>query len=673
MRIVFGLFFITVMLLSILIIFKIPIDLTRFKDPVEKLLSKTLNRPVRIEQSVSISTSLNPYFTLKGFKIDNPEGFATDEFLSMEMARIQIELPPLLKKKIHITEIQVKGLHVTLEETREGKVNWVFDPGEETKKEPSASPQTAEKSSRHDSISGDSLVVRRLKLENIQVDLHQPHREKPYSFHLKDCLGEMLPGEPLHLDIDGTFVDFDYLIDVSIGSLEELVRDDRSWLEVNSKIAGTEINFSGNVDLATAARSLALQASVQGENLSSLSDLVRIDLPPFTSYKIDTRLHIQAGEIELEKMVFQTGTSSLEGTAKILKEGDKVITDLQLRSPLVQIDDFVFENWSLTGDEETNADGEAAALPEEEQAGEEAKSESDNEPAQNKKLIDPELLAKYELSAAIEAEKVLSGEDTLGSGYVKASVKDGRITIDPLHVTIPVGKIEMSASFKPGVEKSEADLKVEIQNFDIGILVRRSRPDSNMDGLVNLDINVQSTANSIPELLENGSGYLDFSGQLDNFGAGIIDLWAVNLVAAIVSGAEKDKSELNCAVGRWSMADGVLQSDVFFMDTSKIRICAEGAVDLKKQRVDIKVKPRAKKPEFFSLATPLEVHGSFSDINIGIGSGAVIGTAIKFIVSPVTVPIRRTFAGKIPADGSDVCTMELGPDGRDEIVVPKCR
>ena len=101
---IFGLFFITVMLLSILIIFKIPIDLTRFKAPLEELLSKGLNRPVRIEKSVIISTSLNPYFTLKGFRIENPEGFGTDDFLSMDLARIQIELPPLLKKKVHITD-----------------------------------------------------------------------------------------------------------------------------------------------------------------------------------------------------------------------------------------------------------------------------------------------------------------------------------------------------------------------------------------------------------------------------------------------------------------------------------------------------------------------------------------------------------------------------------------
>lgn len=674
-RIVLGMLLIVVLFLSVIIIFKIPIDLTRFKNPLEEILSKGFDRQVRIEESVVISTSLDPYFTIKGLTIENPEGFETDNFLSMELARIQVDLPPLLKKKVHITEIQVHGLHVTLEEAGDGRVNWAINTGDEPGKEPPISPGPAEKPAAQPfEFAGDTLVVRKLELQDIIVDFYRPDEKEPASFKLNNCLGAMLPGEPLHLDIDGNALDFDYTIDVSIGSLEELVTENKSWMEIKAEIAGTTLSFSGDVDLTTAARSLTLQASVQGENLASLSDLIKVDLPPLASYKVDTNLHLKAGEVELRKLLLRTGVSSLEGAAKIQKENDKIIADLKFRSPLLQIDDFVFENWSWTADEETAADSEEVEVTKEKPAqGEGVKVDAENRPEENRKLVDPELLARYEGSIVIEADKVLSGEDTLGSGQLQVSLESGRIKIDPLKVQLPGGKIEMMASIKPGAAESEADLRVEIKNFDIGIMVRRSKPDSDMGGLVNLDLDVQSTANTIPELLTNGNGYFDFSGNLENFGAGIIDLWAVNLVAAIVSGAQKSKSKLNCAVGRWSMTDGYLQSDAFFMDTSKIRICAKGSVNLKDQRVDIKVKPRAKKAEFFSLATPLEVHGSFTDINIGLAGGGAVGTAIKFIASPVTAPLQRIFSAKIPKDGRDVCSMELGPDGRDKIIVPKCK
>jgi len=673
---VISILLLVVALLTVVIVFEIPIDLTRFKEPVEALVSKGLDRQVRIEKSIVVSTSTTPYFTIQGLRIENPAGFKTADFLSMDLAKIQIELLPLLKKKIHISEIQVQGLTVTLEETEDGRVNWIFNSDDKATKEIPAEPEVVKEPTSPKqplNLSSDTLVVRKLDLQDIKVEIHRPGNTEPANLHLKNCLGAMVPGEPLHLDIDGNVIGFDYSLDVSIASLEELLVTNKSWLEIRAGIAETEMTFSGNVDLATTAKSLFLQTTVKGENLASLNDLLHLDLPPFTSYELETRLHLQPKQYELQKLLIKTGTSSLEGSAKIVQQSDKTSIDLQLRSPLVQIDEFVFDDWSWSDDkdaEENMSDSEVEATKEGTET--ENVAEKASSKPENKKLVDPELLAKLDCLLVIEAEKVLSGEDVLGSGQLQATVKDGRIKIEPLMFQLPGGKIELMASIKPGTKKSDAELKVEIQNFDIGILVRRTKPESDMGGFVNLDINIQSSATTIPDLLANGNGYFDFSGNLENFGAGIIDLWAVNLIAAIVSNANKEQSELNCAVGRWSVIDGLLQSEAFFIDTSKIRICADGEVDFKDEMIDITVKPKAKRAEFFSLATPLKVNGSFSDINIGLGGGGIVGTAIKFIASPVSVPLKRVFSDKIPADGSDVCNMPLGKNNRTEIVVPMC-
>lgn len=63
-------------------------------------------------------------------------------------------------------------------------------------------------------------------------------------------------------------------------------------------------------------------------------------------------------------------------------------------------------------------------------------------------------------------------------------------------------------------------------NFDIGIVARRKNPEAEFDGLVNLFVDLQSTATTFDQLLANGNGYFDFSGQLKNIKAGIIELWA---------------------------------------------------------------------------------------------------------------------------------------------------
>ncbi|MFC1827102.1 hypothetical protein ACFLZQ_04140, partial [Thermodesulfobacteriota bacterium] len=72
-----------------------------------------------------------------------------------------------------------------------------------------------------------------------------------------------------------------------------------------------------------------------------------------------------------------------------------------------------------------------------------------------------------------------------------------------------------------------------------------------------------------------------------------------------------------------------------------------------------------KKPEFFSLATPIGVQGDFSDFGIKIAPGGLIGTGIQFAISPLQVPLQTVFEKPIPADGSDLWAIDLGPANRD--------
>ena len=62
------------------------------------------------------------------------------------------------------------------------------------------------------------------------------------------------------------------------------------------------------------------------------------------------------------------------------------------------------------------------------------------------------------------------------------------------------------------------------------------------------------------------------------------------------------------------------------------------------------VKPKAKRPEFFSLATPLRVRGDFDDFGIGMKGGPIaLGTtAVGFVVSPITTPLQRLLREDLP-------------------------
>jgi uncharacterized protein involved in outer membrane biogenesis len=202
-----------------------------------------------------------------------------------------------------------------------------------------------------------------------------------------------------------------------------------------------------------------------------------------------------------------------------------------------------------------------------------------------------------------------------------------------------------------------------IKNFDLGIWVRHIKPEEEMGGVINLDVDLKSTAGRKEDLMKKGSGHFDYSGRLENLKSGIVDLWAVNLIAAALS-REKEESQINCVVGRWTLKEGLLTPDLLLIDTTKIRICGQGQIDFNKEYIDINVAPTPKKPEYFNLATPLQIQGSFANLGVGIKPGGLFGTAAKFIISPVTVSVKRMVNKDLPADGSDVCAIPIGQDDR---------
>ncbi|WP_319548440.1 AsmA family protein [Desulfogranum marinum] len=656
-----------VLLIGAVTFFKIPINLTSYKDPVESIISNALHRPVIIDGSIVISTSLQPVFTLKGLQIQNPAGFSQEKFLSLDQARVQIALLPLLQKKLHIPEINVQQLIVTLEENKNGAVNWTFtgdDSAEEKSPVAKRPPEKSKEGAQKLELTDDSIVVEKLRFDNIIVTHYTPGTKEPATFELKECTGSMMPGSPLQLDMAGELLTFPYSLNVSVASIEEFLTSSSTWMEIQAEVADTLLGFVGKVDLVPAQRALALKVNIEGENLKSLDQLLQVDLPPLAKYSVETDLTLQKERFDLKNLAVSTGSSSLVGTATLVRE-KKVTAEVDFHSPLIQLDDFVFDDWSWRGEKVSQEKEQGEDTEEKTVAKEKTGKEVRN-------LLDPDLLDDFDIGLTVRADQVLSGEDQLGSGSLKAVLRDGRMAIEPLALQIPGGEITMSTSLKPGQEAADATFRAVVHNFDIGIYVRRQKPESKMSGLVNLDVDLYSSASTVNQIFANGNGYFDFSGHLDNLGAGIIDLWAVNLIAAIVSSTEEEQSEVNCAVGRWKVEDGLLTPDVFFIDTSKIRICGKGQVDFRKNTVNLTVSPTPKKPEFFNLATPLKISGSFDDINFGLRKGALVGTAARFIASPLVVPIERVFSDQIPEDGSDACGLPLGPDNRSEIYVKGC-
>jgi hypothetical protein len=280
--------------------------------------------------------------------------------------------------------------------------------------------------------------------------------------------------------------------------------------------------------------------------------------------------------------------------------------------------------------------------------------------AEVKMLLSPEVMQSFNSRLAPNVNEVLSGNDLMGSGSVLVVLNNGRMTVDPFRLDIPGGAFDMSLAYEPTGKEVIAEAFANIEKFDFGILARRAKADTKMKGLLSLDVNLTSRAPSLDLIMHNVNGHIDFGIWPEDFEAGTIDLWAVNLITAILPEVDKEKtSKINCLIGQYRLKDGLLREDRMVIDTTRMRVEGEARIDFEKEDVYLYFKSKGKRPEFFSLAAPIEVKGKISDFEIGVAPGGLIGTSIRFITSPLHVPLSRLFSEDLPPKGSDVCEAPI--------------
>ncbi|MBI9111934.1 AsmA family protein [Maridesulfovibrio ferrireducens] len=647
----------TVLSVAAILFFEIPVDATLLKPSLEKVSSYALGRKVTFGGELKFVTSLSPAIEVADVTIANPPGFSDKNFAVLKFARLHVNALKLLAAKIEIHELTVEGIRLNLESKQDGSVNWDMEiKGTGATDHLKIEPESADLKSakNHLELTSDSLSIQKILFKDIQVTEIVPGLRSEY--RIDECNGAGRAGEPFYLDFKGIIGAHPYTIGVKVGSLSEFLATQKSWAEINGEIARTQFALTGEVQLPSSTGFANLSVSVKGENLTTLNSLLKVDLPPFKNYGIICELNARKGKASLRKLDVRVGESRLVGSGSLSNyiakvPGTKAKPDIktQLTAELIQLDDFNLDGWSPSGGSQDEPSVNATSkIDVEVDSGSEVRH-----------LLSPELMNSLDAQFKFEAKEVKKGKSSLGRGVLAITLKNGVLSIDPLDLYIPGGAAHFDGTFAITTQGVNAGINALIDKFDYGIIAREAKPDTDMGGLISLDISLKSEAPDFNSIMEYANGHFRIGAKPQNLESGIIDLWAVNLFTAVMDSVEKEKSKINCAILQMGIKNGMMDSESIVVDTSKMRIFGKAAIDFKKRNIDLEAAPTPKRPEFFNLATPVAVHGTFKDFGIKLSALNLVGTVVSFVVSPVVVPIERIFVKDLPVDGSDVCFMDF--------------
>lgn len=461
-------------------------------------------------------------------------------------------------------------------------------------------------------------------------------------------------GMPVRLDLDGAIDAVPVRIAITTATAAELLDPAKSIpFSLDAGAAGITLKLTGDVDRPFTQKDVELSLELGGARFDTLDPLLHAALPPWGPWVMAGRFHMTKGGYEVSSLMLRVGSSALTGSGRFDTRVVPPRLDVVLAADTIQLDDFRFGNWSPEGNKKP--------VPVKGESEDEKRRRTAAQKQQAAHLLSREVLRRQDASVKVRVGQVLSGKDVLGKGALDARLEHGHAEIGPLAVDTPGGSASMKLEYAPEEKDVALSFIAKADRFDYGILVRRANPQSRLSGVFDLDVDISAHAQALSDLLRNGKGHINFALWPENMESGVLDYWAVSVLTALLPKLDSSRaSRVNCAIGEFVLADGKLTDKKIVVDTSRMRVTGKGEADFAAEKLDFYMQPRAKTPQFMSLAVPVELGGTFSDYSVGVRAADVAGTVGEFFTSFIWMPLRGLFSKAIPEDGSDICGRAAG-------------
>ncbi|WP_313177391.1 AsmA family protein [Massilia sp.] len=425
-------------------------------------------------------------------------------------------------------------------------------------------------------------------------------------------------------------------------------------VQADMRSGPSRIAIEGTVTSPARLKAVDLQLELAGRSMARLYNFTGITLPETPAFSTSGRLRGELdreyGRWTYEDFKGKVGSSDIHG--KLVYEGGKPRGKL---SGNVASNKLVFEDLGPLVGADSNASKKARGVEAVQPGGKVLPVEEFR--TERWKAIDADV--RY------AADRIVR-EKTLPISKLSAHLimKDGVITLAPLDFGVAGGTlrstIRLDGSGKAG-NTIAATAKVSARHIQIKQLFPTIEQMQATVGQVNGDAQLSATGTSVAALLGTSNGEVKALVNQGTISKMLLEMAGLNVGNIVLTKLFGDKPvELNCLAADFDVKKGVMQSQVFVVDTKEAIINVSGNVNLANEGMNLTVKPETKALRLFTLRAPLYVRGTFSDPDVSVDKKTLAlkaggAAALATIAAPVAALLPLINTG--PGENSDCARL----------------
>jgi hypothetical protein len=562
-------------------------DWNLLKNYTQARVEAATGRRLDIGGKLDVELGWHPRIRMERVSFANTEWGSAPIMFRAEVLEFSVDVPEWLRGRLRVPEVSLSRPSILLEKHPDGRANWVLERNQRDRRK---APHI------------DVLTV-----DNGRVRYRSPAIGTDIAASV-DTLSAPAQGSGLLTAVkgDGRFHRTPLRFQGRGGSILRL-EDTRTPFPIDMIFDTDDAHaaFKGTITALTKLDAADLRFSIRGKDLSSLSSLAQVNLPqtpPFSG----SGLLKHAGEVwAFHDLSAKVGKNDAAGFFSITSGEPR---------PFVRAD-LVSRHLDLT----------AFQRP--------AKEERTERPLRLDRL------RNVDADVKLDAADVDWRQLPLGRLKVAATLKDGRLVLDPLLIGLAGGTVQGNAVVDAGPNPPKSTLSAQFRKLELGRLLPRLEGERAGFGAVGGRAKVSAQGNGPRAMLASLDGEAGFAmsgGQMSNLALELLGLDAGEALRFLI-GRDRQVA-IRCAVADFAIRHGTMETRTFVFDTTDTAILGGGTIDLDQRTIDFTLRPRPKDMSFLSIRAPIHVTGSLLKPDFQPDMSAVIRGGAAVLLGALALP-----------------------------------
>src|SRR5690606_24168622 len=581
--------------LLVLIVIIATFDWNRLRPWVEEKAGDALQRPVSIQGDLDVDWQWRsgwlpwPHISGHDIVVAHPEGFAgTGEHMArIDYLGLSVNPLPLLKRHVEIPRLEIGQSRVFLQRNQQEQTNWIY---QRRKKD-------------NDEKQGWTVDLQSIALKRVDLQVVDEMRKLDMTTRF-NSLDTDEGGYGMDWESSGTYNETEVGGSGKVGGLLSL-RDGSKPFPMQGEVSfgETRIAVEGSMSVPKGLASVDVRLKLAGSRLADLNALFGLALPGTPPFVTEGRLlGMLEGEEDRWRYEDFTGTvgdSDLRGTVEYRVGPERPLLVGELASDLLHFRDL----GPLIG-----ADTSRKDVPDRPKRDDDAERR-----AQPKGKVLPVARIGSETWELMDADVKFKGKrivqnENLPLDDIEAHVllKDRVLSFEPLNFGVAGGTLSNTIHIDGRGEVLQGEMDTEARGLKLKQLFPGAESMNASFGQLHGNAKLKGAGDSIASLLGSSSGNLSLAlsrGTISRFLMEAAGLNVANVIFVKLFGDEQVM--LECLVADFSVNNGVMKTRAFVLETEDAVVTMEGVISLKKETLDLDIKPQNKTLRIVTLRSPL--------------------------------------------------------------------